>query len=244
MAIVQVSLAILFYFFTPQPIAPEGEGEFVTRFTLMSIITVVSSIVAYPLMAGALIHAVSEQYLRQTIDIHRAYRFAWKRLGAMIGATILAFLTVVGMFVIATSVTKAISSGVGAIFMVIYFCTAIYLTVRWIFIWHAALLEDLGPKPALSRSSALVKGNWWRVLGIMLVVGIIGVVISFLLVLILGVIPIVGPIIGGILSAPIAIIGATLLYYDLRGRQEGYSLESLAGELHIKMDSDSHGKNL
>ena len=47
-----------------------------------------------------------------------------------------------------------------------------------------------------------------------------------------------GEIIGSILVAPIVITSATLLYYDLRVRKEGYSLEALAEELHIKINSD------
>lgn len=70
-------------------------------------------------------------------------------------------------------------------------------------------------------------------MGIMFVVGIIVWVISF----VLGFIPIVGDIIGSILPTPVAIVGATLLYYDLRVRKEGYSLEALAEELHIKINS-------
>lgn len=181
------------------------------------IVLVVVSIVAYPLMEGALIHAVSEQNLRQTVSIGRAYRFAWRRLGAMIGAMILAGLAILGM-----SITI-----VGIPF-------AIYFGVRWTFIWQAALLEGAGPRAALSRSSDVVKGDWWRVVGIIFVVGIIVGAISS----VLSFIPIVGSIVGSVLSTPIAIAAATLLYYDLRVRKEGYNLEALAEEVNIKLSSD------
>ncbi len=39
-------------------------------------------------------------------------------------------------------------------------------------------------------------------------------------------------------AAPVAIIGSTLLYYDLRVRKEGYSLEALAGELGVDPGRD------
>ena len=84
-----------------------------------------------------------------------------------------------------------------------------------------------GRRGALSRSSALVKGNWWRVLGIVLVLGIMAGIISG----ILGIIRIVGSAIGAILSMPITIVGATLLYYDLRLKKEGYNLGVMAGEI-------------
>jgi hypothetical protein len=109
---------------------------------------------------------------------------------------------------------------------------AIYFAVTWTFIWQAALIDGSGPRAALARSSALVRQNWWRVLGIMLVVGIIAGAISA----VLGTIPVVGSTIGSILSTPIAVTGATLLYYDLRVRKEGYTLEALAEELGTKID--------
>jgi len=207
-------------------------APFIGTFIVMGIILLVSYIVAYPLMTGALVHAVSEQYLRQTLSIGQAYGFAWRRLLAMIGAGILAFLAVAGIIAICISV--ATFSWVGWICIVIGIVAAVYLMIGWIFLWQAALLEGLGPIAALSRSWALVKGNWWRVFGIMLVVGLIAGAISA----ILGIIPVVGGIIGSILSIPIAITSATLLYYDLRVRKEGYSLEALAEELHIKINGD------
>jgi len=196
------------------------------------IILVVANILGGILVVGALIHAVSEQYLRQRISIGQAYGFAWRRLGAMIGASVLAFLAIGGIILV--SVLVATFSWVGWIVVVIGSCASIYLMVRWAFILPAALLEGLGPTAALSRSSGLVKKNWWRVLGIMLVVALISGAISA----ILGMIPVVGAIIGSILVTPIYLIANTLLYYDLRVRKEEYSLEALASELHIKIDSD------
>ena len=196
------------------------------------IILVVAHILGGILVGGALIHAVSEQYLRQRISIGQAYGFAWRRLGDMIGASILAFLAIGG--IIAVSVSVAIFSWAGWILVVVGSCASIYLMIRWIFILPAALLEGLGPTAALSRSSDLVRKNWWRVLGIGLVVALISGAISA----ILGMIPTVGALIGSILVTPIYTIANTLLYYDLRVRKEKYSLEALASELHIKIDSD------
>ena len=196
------------------------------------IILVVANILGGILMGGALIHAVSEQYLRQTISIGQAYGFAWRRLGAMIGAGVLVFLAIGGIILV--SVLVVTFSPIGWILVVVGSCASIYLMIRWIFIFPAALLEGLGPIAALSRSYGLVKNNWWRVLGITLVVGLISGAISA----ILGIIPVVGAIIGSILITPIYAIATTLLYYDLRVRKEEYSLEALASELHIKIDGD------
>jgi len=216
-AIVEVILGILGSVLTLPAIMTGGKIESLAPAILIGIILFVGSIVAYPLMQGALIHAISEQHFRRPVGIGRAYRFAWRRIGALIGATILATLAVLAMAI-----------------TIIGIPAAIYFAVTWVFIWQAALLEGFGPRAALSRSSALVKHNWWRVLGIMLVVCIITGVISA----VLGTIPIVGSVIGSIISTPVAITGATLLYYDLRVRKEGYSLEVLAEELRTKINGD------
>ena len=196
------------------------------------IILIVANIVGGIFMGGALIHAVSEQYLRQRINIRQAYSFTWRRLGAMIGAGVVAFLAIGGIN--AVSALVAAFSWVGWIAVVVSVCASIYLGICWIFIFPIALLEGLGPITALSRSYSLVRNSWWRVLGITLVVILISGAISA----ILGMIPVVGTIIGTVLVAPIYIIANTLLYYDLRVRKEEYTLEALSSELHVEIEGD------
>lgn len=209
-------------------------------------------IVAYAFLVGALIHAVSEQYLRPTVDIGRACRVAWRRLGALTAVLILIFLfrSIVNML-----------SNIHLFVGVVGFCVAMYFMVRWACALQAALLERLGPFKALSRSFALARGNSWRILGLYLVVFMIFFVIfgvsnilCRILLLERAITASPAPLFVVIALLPTAItvipltlivgIGFTLLYYDLRVRKEGYNLDWLAKELHIKMDSDSHEKNL
>lgn len=222
-AIIEVILYLLNWVWLLPLVMTEGNIDVLVLFIVIAVILVVS-FVAYALIEGALIHAVSEQSLGQTIGIGRAYGFAWRRLGAMIGAEILAALALLGMAITIVGIPFAI-----------------YFGVRWTFIWQAALLQGVGPRDALSRSSDVVEGNWWRVVGILFVVGIIAGAISWVLGLILGLIPVVGEIIGAILITPIAITGATLLYYDLRVRREGYNLEKMASELGIAKEPSQTG---
>lgn len=195
---------------------------------LMLVIILLYSIVGFPLMSGALIQAVSEQYLLKTMDFKRAYSFSSERLGAMVGASILVGLVVMGIIII-SSLTTAISPVIGGILMMAGGIAFIYLIINWIFIWQAAALDGRGAVASLSRSANLVEGNWWRVLGIMLVLGIITLAIN----LVAWMIPVAGTLIGSILSTPVYTVGITLLYYDLRVRKEEYALESLAGEIKV-----------
>lgn len=192
-------------------------------------------IVASPLMIGALIHAVSEQFFRQTISISRSYNFAWKRLSTLIGSFLLAILGSVGiafaLFVLAAAISFLLrpTGNIGPIIpfipMIVIFC----LVISCSFMWEGALLEGLSSKAAVLRSFFLIKGNWWRVFGMMFVLGIIITPIN----VILGKIPGIGEIIGSIITTPFSLIVHILLYYDLRLRKEGYSVETLAEELNI-----------
>jgi len=129
------------------------------------------------LMGGSLVYVVSEHYLRQQISIVRAYRFAWKKAVDLVGVSFLAGCAIAAIFFIFVGIGTALSSGSGwktdYIFGAVGFCIVVYLMTKWSFIFEAVVIEGLGAKAALSRSSALVKGNWWRVWGIMLVLWII-----------------------------------------------------------------------
>lgn len=143
-AIIELPIAILsFVLGVSTALMGQGMGHFPfanPAFVLKYIFLILISFFAVTLMNGALIHAISEQYLRRPIDIGRAYSFAWRRLGAMMGAYIIVLLVVVVL-----SITFI---GIPA---------AIYLGIIWIFILQITLLEGYGPGAALSRSSGLVK---------------------------------------------------------------------------------------
>ena len=155
----------------------------------LSLVLLVVSLIVNSLMQGALIHAVSEQTVRQTSNFGQSYRFALQRIGNLIGAGLL-----VGLAVGLMAIT------------IIGIPVAIYFGVRWSFIFQAILIEGNGITESLSRSSSLVEGNWWRVFGIMLVVGLIVFAISFAL----SFIPVIGSIIGAVVSTPIMAAAQTL----------------------------------
>lgn len=241
-AIVEIGLGFMWSipdFSGLRPSTPEGGTASLTHLIPIGIMLVVASIMGLSLMQGALIHAISEQYLRQSINIGRAFRFAWERLAALAGAMILVLFATTGILVVSIGFTVSISPDVGYIFVAAGFCVGLYLMVRWSFILQVALLERLGPLAAMLRSSALVKRNWWRVMNMTIIIGIITVGIS----IILGTVPTIGPTLGSILSTPVFAIGITLLYYDLRVRKEEYNLDLLAAELHMSEFLDDTESN-
>ena len=273
-AIVMVPTTILGIFYLLMPLYGGSGAEVTSPFMPLILIPIYLAIfAASALTAGASTHAVSEQYFNQPVSIGRAYKFAWRRLGDMFWAVVLYGLAIAGIFLAAILISVIITVAIGGAYsLLIGFViavtltfavapAAIYLGTIWNFMVPTALLEGCGPKSALSRSSALVKGSWWRVLGIVLLLSLIWQTIVTIIVMMFyipamismmsnimtGVIsgaetffptwsmsvPMIGALIANIISIPIFIIGETLLYFDLRVRKQGYSLDALANELGL-----------
>ncbi len=167
------------------------------------------------LMTGALTHAVSGQLLGNPVVVGQAYSFAFSRFGAMLGASFLA-----GLATILMAIT------------IIGIPFAIFFAVRWFFVLQTASLERQGPLAALARSSELVRNNWWRTFGILLLMGILLGIANGIASAGLGLIPYLGPIVVAVIFAPVWVIIQILLYQDLRTRRdEGYGPAVLASEL-------------
>src|SRR5205085_6541713 len=85
------------------------------------------------------------------------------------------------------SIVAGILIVIGFVFLVI---PGVYLIVRWIFIPETVVLERKGAFAALSRSGELVRGSWWRVFGIGLVLFLLTAILQAAL----------GGIVGSLLS--------------------------------------------
>jgi hypothetical protein len=124
----------------------------------------------------------------------------------------------------------------------------IWLAVLWSLGGTVLLLEGGGITRALSRSRELVRGSWWRVFGILVLIWLISFFISFAIGavggLLAGVLTVAGqsaPVevaraivqalfnaVAQALSEPFGAAGTVLLYYDLRVRKEGLDLQERA----------------
>ncbi len=219
-AIAQVPIGILAYI-------ADDPNSFVplTLSILVGIILFIGSFIVGSLMEGSLIHAISEQHFVHPIDVNRSYRFSWQRIGSLIITSLIVGIACILMFI-----------------TVIGIPFGIYFAIRWSFVFQSVLLENKEPMAALSRSSELVKDNWWRILGYVIITIIISFVIGFVIGLV-GFIPgipsVVGSTLGAILAVPIGTAIVTLLYFDLRLQKEGYNLEKLSQELGLQ-DTHQH----
>ena len=118
-----------------------------------------------------------------------------------------------------------------------------WILVSWSMAIPVLLLERAGPLTSLRRSRALVRGNWWRLFAIFIVTYLLaGVISSGVGALVGGVAALVpglsADVRGGVLLTVLAVTSAltepvfpivvTLLYFDLRVRNEALDLDVLA----------------
>jgi hypothetical protein len=105
--------------------------------------------------------------------------FSTRYLKAL-GQIILQFLTYAGIFLLPyMMIIGAAASDVpvlgilGFLLMMLAVILVLYISNRWSFALQAIAWEDAGVLEALRRSWDLVRGNWWRVFGILLLFSII-----------------------------------------------------------------------
>lgn len=179
---------------------------------------------AYLLSQVALIVATSDGYLNDAASVWRAYGAVLRRLWPLSVTALLALLATVA----------------GLVLLVV---PGLYLAILFAFNDQAVLLEDASGRGGLRRSRALVAGAWWRVLGITslasFLVGVLQAALSAGVGGLAALIPgagAVAPVTQGVatvlgsVAIPLQAVIGTLLYYDLRIRQEGFDLERMAAQ--------------
>jgi fumarate reductase subunit D len=116
---------------------------------------------------------------------------------------------------------------VGFIFLIV---PGIYLGVALYFGTQAVVAEDCSPVDALRRSRDLVRDQWWRVFGIGIVFSVMIGVLTALITAGLDIgadavdsqaLALLGSMIGDVLTIAFTALAATLVFFDLRVRQEG-----------------------
>lgn len=179
---------------------------------------------AAALAVAACFRAISAAYLGERAGVGESLRYGLGRLLPLIVAYIL--FTII--FVI------------GFVALII---PGIWLATKLSMTFPAVVFERKGPFGAIGRSWSLTGGNFWRTLGTLVVVFLIAFVLQLVL----------GGVVGGILGAsdstseltvaivltlvnlitlaltyPLWAAVTTVLYYDMRVRNEGFDLQLLA----------------
>lgn len=127
------------------------------------------------LLVGLLTTAVSRAVLGRPVTLGEVWRLTRPRLLRLFGLALLIFVTLFGVLVLGILPGALLAAGgnsAGALLLLIGIAGAgafaINRWVAWSLAGAALVLEDQPVRRALRRSSVLVKGGWWRVLGISL----------------------------------------------------------------------------
>lgn len=192
---------------------------------ILAIAVGVGVIVAFLYSAGAAVFAIAEIYSGRQATIRGSFRMVRGKAGVLFGVGLLS-----GLIILA-----------GMLALVI---PGIYLMCRVPLATAAAMIEDIGPSDAISRSFSLTKDFAGRSLVIYLLpmalsygVGLMIQIPFFALLaftskashlaLVWTILGQVGSFLGGILVAPVHTIAFALFYYDLRVRKEAFDLQMM-----------------
>jgi hypothetical protein len=193
---------------------------------LLSIPLIIYMLVVTPASLGASVKVASEGFLGKKISFSEAYKIGFNNYFAIIIPLILASLlvffgTLFGLILLI----------IGS--LVVY----IVLKVSFIFIVQSVIVDEKKYFSAISRSGRLARKDFWRVLGILIVFLIINV-LAELLINIPGLLPVavlgsetlvaivfssLFSFIATILVTSFSYTALTVLYYDLKIRQEGFN---------------------
>ena len=146
-----------------------------------------------------------DRHTTSTDALKQSFRRFWHLLGGyLLWVTILVIPLIVTLLFL-TSITPGITSGAARgtslrSFLFIPFVFApfvIYFAVRWGFVFEVLLLEKTNIRNAFKRSSELVRGTWWRVFGMFILILLLSVAILYIFEISLGTIFILTKMAGG-----------------------------------------------
>ncbi|MFJ4715809.1 glycerophosphoryl diester phosphodiesterase membrane domain-containing protein [Streptomyces sp. NPDC088785] len=238
---------------TPREIL-DAMGGLLIGTGVVLVVTLLGTIIATALLTTVTSRAV----LGTSVTTGEAWRDARPQVFRLLGLTLLLPL-IVGVIVFAGTVPgillAVLGSSDGGIALAVIggiagFVVAIWLMIRFSLASPALMLEKQTVRKAMSRSTKLVRGSWWRVFGIQILAAIITNVVSSIILIpftfvaaaVSGggvglldstgdsgwaflIISGLGSVIGSTLTFPITAGVTVLLYIDQRIRREALDLE-------------------
>jgi hypothetical protein len=189
------------------------------------LLTIPVALLLLPFTEGALYRATTSLAAGNVETIGSVLLGTARRYFGIFGNRLIWYVVFVGLFGV---VTTPIS---------------VWVLIRWMMSMPAMFAEGIGPVKALGRSWNLVRGNWWRTFGIVIIVWImvyliraaLGALFTGVATLLpglsddlrAGLVTTVATMVAALVSA-ISPIAITMLYLDLRVRKEGLDLDQLA----------------
>jgi hypothetical protein len=162
-------------------------------------VSLVLAFIVDTVLTGLLTVVIGRSVLGHKVTAGEAWQIARPRMAALIGATLLIALILIGLWAayVLVLVVLALLHAPGALIGIFAALGAIagavlsiWLVIMFRMAGPAVVLEREGPVQALKRSWRLVRDSFWRVLGITLLAGLIVLVTA------------------GVLQLPFSIVGA------------------------------------
>lgn len=158
----------------------------IVAFVLVWIAGLIAILCANAVMAAACPAVIQEAVLGRRTTFGALWRRAWARTPAVLGAVILSSLPMLLMAAVfaATFVALLANLGGGPVSLVLTAfvgagLAALPLTPLVLWLWvkfslapAAAVMEGQGTIASMRRSSALIRGFWWRSFGVLLLIGL------------------------------------------------------------------------
>jgi hypothetical protein len=207
----------------------------------------VNAFIVTPLLTAAVVATAVRAYVGKRTGVGQAMRIGAPRAPAVLWFSVLVALGVslVALpFVLVGLSIQDTNRPAGIAVILLGAMPAIYLSIRWLLGTTALMVERRGGPAAMGRSWRLVRGRWWRTLGILLlgvlilfgvglVVGVIFVAVVLragLTALTLGILSGLGALVS-IFAMPFLALLVIHLYLDARARDEGLDRSALGRDV-------------
>jgi hypothetical protein len=234
-------------------------GDAMAGTMISSAVVFVISLVGTVMATALLTTVTSRAVLGRPVTTGEAWRDARPQVLKLFGLILLLLLITVGIVAVGAlpGIIVAVTAGGGAAIalgvlgIIAGTVVAVWLMIRFSLASPALMLEKQSIVKAMSRSTKLVQGSWWRIFGIQLLATIIANVVASIVVIpftflaaalsgdgISGfvngsgglgwtflVISGIGSVIGSMITFPITAGVTVLLYIDQRIRREALDLE-------------------
>jgi membrane-anchored glycerophosphoryl diester phosphodiesterase (GDPDase) len=227
---------------------------------ISNLLSLVRNFFTQPLLQATVVHISMHDLLDRPIELKPALKLG---LGNVLQIALSVLLIAVATFILMVPLVCAIvffgmstimsspigsdnASNIAGLFGIILIVSgliiiaALFIFVPFILYIPIICIERLNVIDAFSRSWKLVKGSYWRVLGSLIVIFILGALVIYMptiLIIVAGYMLLgdastwIQPIslfavaIGQFFFIPITVIAYTLMYVDLRVRKEGFDME-------------------
>lgn len=201
------------------PAEAQAAAEVALRGGLAALVAAPFNMAGHVLLSAAMTLLISDAYLGRSLSVTSALRRAFERLWPLMGALALSSLGIL----------------LGFLCLIV---PGLLLTIRWMFMTQAIVLEGSDARASLGRSHELTRGKAGSLFVLYLMLALFGIVLHVVqgalvpdsveavpgLRELLGIVP-------QILVSPLSAAALTLAYFDARVRNEGFDRQQLAAGL-------------